>query len=141
MGPQVLIHSELIVLGLFLIYRFRSTQVHRTYDNGAPGSLILSYCSLQMMLTHTCSVNDVCVHPNQGELISCDQAGCIKQWDLSENLCSHELVRQIHLHFSDFLTHKCKTPAGDVPIRSVSLASDGSCLVAGNNKAWLQCSG
>ncbi|KAN0075274.1 WD40-repeat-containing domain protein [Tylopilus felleus] len=53
----------------------------------------------------------------QGELISCDQAGCIKQWDLSENLCSHEL-----------------TPAGDVPIRSVSLASDGSCLVAGNNK-------
>lgn len=37
-------------------------------------------------------VNDVCVHPNQGELISCDQAGCIKQWDLSENLCSHELV-------------------------------------------------
>jgi hypothetical protein len=28
----------------------------------------------------------------------------------------------------------CKAPAGDVPIRSVSLASDGSCLVAGNNK-------
>jgi hypothetical protein len=27
-----------------------------------------------------------------------------------------------------------ETPAGDVPIRSVSLASDGSCLVAGNNK-------
>ncbi|KAG1869781.1 WD40-repeat-containing domain protein [Suillus tomentosus] len=62
-------------------------------------------------------VNDVCVHPNEGELISCDQAGCIKQWDLSENLCSHEL-----------------TPASDVPIWSVSLASDGSCLVAGNNK-------
>lgn len=37
-------------------------------------------------------VNDVCVHPNQGELISCDQAGSIKQWDLSENICSHELV-------------------------------------------------
>jgi len=37
-------------------------------------------------------VNDVCVHPNQGELISCDQAGSIRQWDLSENLCSHELV-------------------------------------------------
>ena len=27
-----------------------------------------------------------------------------------------------------------QTPAGDVPIRSVTLASDGSCLVAGNNK-------
>ena len=33
------------------------------------------------------------VHPNQGELISCDQAGRIKQWDLSENICTHELVR------------------------------------------------
>ncbi|KAF9231081.1 WD40-repeat-containing domain protein, partial [Melanogaster broomeanus] len=90
--------------GTIRIWDLRSTQVHRTYDNGAP-------------------VNDVCVHPNQGELISCDQASCIKQWDLSENLCSHEL-----------------TPAGDVPIRSVSLASDGSCLVAGNNKAWLYAS-
>jgi G protein beta subunit-like protein len=29
---------------------------------------------------------------------------------------------------------RLKAPAGDVPIRSVSLASDGSCLVAGNNK-------
>jgi hypothetical protein len=29
---------------------------------------------------------------------------------------------------------RSKTPAGDVPIRSVTLASDGSCLVAGNNK-------
>jgi len=71
---------------------------YRNYNNEAP-------------------VNDVCVHPNQGELISCDQAGRIKQWDLSENICTHEL-----------------TPAGDVPIRSVTLASDGSCLVAGNNK-------
>jgi len=84
--------------GTIKIWDLRSTHLHRNYDNGAP-------------------VNDVCVHPNQGELISCDQAGCIKQWDLSENLCSHELA-----------------PAGDVPIRSVSLASDGSCLVAGNNK-------
>lgn len=39
------------------------------------------------------AVNDVVVHPNQGELISCDQAGRIKQWDLSENICTHELVR------------------------------------------------
>jgi len=32
----------------------------------------------------------------------------------------------------NYILHK--TPAGDVPIRSVSLASDGSFLVAGNNK-------
>lgn len=43
------------------------------------------------------SVNDVVVHPNQGELISCDQAGRIKQWDLSENICTHELVRSIYI--------------------------------------------
>ncbi len=37
-------------------------------------------------------VNDVVVHPNQGELISCDQAGVIRQWDLAENTCTLELV-------------------------------------------------
>ena len=41
------------------------------------------------------SVNDICIHPNQGEVISCDQAGSIKQWDLSDNICSHELVQFI----------------------------------------------
>ena len=30
-----------------------------------------------------------------------------------------------------------QTPAGDIPMRSISLASDGSCLVAGNNKVLL----
>lgn len=39
-------------------------------------------------------VNDVVIHPNQGELISCDQSGAIKQWDLSENSCTLELVRK-----------------------------------------------
>lgn len=38
------------------------------------------------------AVTDVVVHPNQGELISCDQMGRIKQWDLSENICTHELA-------------------------------------------------
>jgi len=84
--------------GTIKIWDLRNTHLHRNYNNEAP-------------------VNDVCVHPNQGELISCDQAGRIKQWDLSENICTHEL-----------------TPAGDIPIRSVTLAADGSCLVAGNNK-------
>ena len=32
------------------------------------------------------------------------------------------------------MRHVIKTPAGKTPIRSVSLALDGSCLVAGNNK-------
>jgi hypothetical protein len=41
-------------------------------------------------------VNDICVHPNQGELISADQAGSIKQWDLLEDSCTHELVSRMH---------------------------------------------
>ncbi|KAG2132828.1 WD40-repeat-containing domain protein [Suillus bovinus] len=81
--------------GTIRIWDLRSTQVHRTYDN----------------------VNDVCVHPNQGELISCDQAGCIKQWDLSENLCSHELVCS-EQGCSGRLAGDAR---GDIPIRSVSL--------------------
>ncbi|KAI0647234.1 WD40 repeat-like protein [Trametes meyenii] len=84
--------------GTIKIWDLRNSHLHRNYDNEAP-------------------VNDVVVHPNQGELISCDQAGRIKQWDLSENICTHEL-----------------TPGGDTPMRSISLASDGTCLVAGSVK-------
>lgn len=71
----------------------------------------------QRIYDHRNPVNDVVVHPNQGELVSCDQGGSVKVWDLGENGCSHELV-----------------PEEEVPIRSVTVASDGSCLVAGNNK-------
>ncbi|KAI8853062.1 WD40-repeat-containing domain protein [Chytridium lagenaria] len=62
-------------------------------------------------------VNDVIIHPNQGELISCDQNGAIKVWDLAENTCTHQL-----------------NPEEEVPTRSVTMASDGSILVAANNK-------
>lgn len=55
-----------------------------------PGSEMLN----RYKCTCKLAVNDVVVHPNQGELISCDQAGRIKQWDLSENICTHELVRR-----------------------------------------------
>jgi WD40 repeat protein len=51
----------------------RTTQVQRTYTHDAP-------------------VNDVVIHPNQGELVSCDQSGSVKIWDLGENTCTHELV-------------------------------------------------
>ncbi|KAJ1565496.1 TOR complex subunit lst8 [Cladochytrium tenue] len=62
-------------------------------------------------------VTDVVIHPNQGELVSSDQGGAIKIWDLAENACTHELL-----------------PEEEVPVRSVSVASDGSMLVAANNK-------
>ncbi len=66
-----------------------------------------------------CPVNDVIIHPNQGEIISCDQNGAIRVWDLAENKCSHEII-----------------PEEDVPARSVSMAADGSMLVAANNKVY-----
>ncbi|KAJ3122899.1 TOR complex subunit lst8 [Nowakowskiella sp. JEL0407] len=64
-----------------------------------------------------CPVTDVIIHPNQGELISCDQSGAMKIWDLGENSCTHELV-----------------PEEDTPLRSITMASDGSILIAANNK-------
>lgn len=64
---------------------------------------------------HHAPVNDLALHSNQGELISCDQNGAIKIWDLGADCCSHELL-----------------PEEDVAMRSVSIASDGSTLVAGN---------
>lgn len=62
-------------------------------------------------------VNTVCLHPNQTELISGDQNGNVRVWDLKANACSCELV-----------------PEGNTAIRSVSAASDGSRVVAANNK-------
>ncbi|EDK45021.1 TOR complex subunit lst8 [Lodderomyces elongisporus] len=73
--------------------------------------------SVQRNYKHNCPVNEVVIHPNQGELISCDQDGNIRVWDLGENQCTHHLI-----------------PEDDVPINSLSVASDGSMLVAGNNK-------
>lgn len=73
--------------------------------------------SVQRNYKHHCPVNEVVIHPNQGELISCDQDGNIRIWDLGENQCTHHLI-----------------PEDDVPINSLSVANDGSMLVAGNNK-------
>ncbi|KAL6940089.1 TOR complex subunit lst8 [Hanseniaspora vineae] len=63
-------------------------------------------------------VNEVVIHPNQGELLSCDQDGKLKIWDLSGNKCSTTIVPE----------------DVDTPLQSLSVASDGSMLIAGNNK-------
>ena len=72
--------------------------------------------SVQRNYAHGSPVNDVVIHPNQGELISCDRAGNVRIWDLGENKCSHQLI-----------------PEEDVSVASVTVASDGSLLCAGNN--------
>jgi len=62
-------------------------------------------------------INTVALHPNQGELIAGDEDGNIRIWDLTANACSFELV-----------------PDGKTPVRSISIGSDASIVVASNNK-------
>jgi len=63
------------------------------------------------------AVNTVVLHPtNQQELISGDQNGNIRVWDLTANACSCELVPEV-----------------GTPVRSLSIAPDGSLVVAANN--------
>lgn len=83
--------------GTVKIWDTRTATIQRNYQHGSP-------------------VNDVVIHPNQGELISCDRAGTIRVWDLGENKCAHQLI-----------------PEEDKSVASVTVASDGSMLCAGNN--------
>ncbi|KAL4442733.1 hypothetical protein ABPG77_006727 [Micractinium sp. CCAP 211/92] len=62
------------------------------------------------------AVNSVVLHPNQGELISGDQHGNIRVWDLTANACSCELVPEV-----------------GTAVRSLTVAMDGSLVVAANN--------
>ncbi|QPG97279.1 hypothetical protein C2857_006075 [Epichloe festucae Fl1] len=71
--------------------------------------------SIQRSYNHGSPANDVVIHPNQGEIISCDRAGSVRIWDLAENTCAHELL-----------------PEEDVPVSSVTVASDGTLLCAAN---------
>ena len=68
---------------------------------------------IQRNYSHGVAVNDVVIHPNQGELISCDRGGNVRIWDLGENKCSHQLV-----------------PEEDKSVASVTVATDGSLLCA-----------
>jgi target of rapamycin complex subunit LST8 len=82
--------------GTVRIWETRTASVQRTYDHQSPA-------------------NDVVIHPNQGEIISCDRGGAVRVWDLAENNCSHMLI-----------------PEEDVSVSSVTVASDGSLLCAAN---------
>lgn len=73
--------------------------------------------SIQRSYNHNSPANDVVIHPNQGEIISCDRAGYVKVWDLAENTCTHNMM-----------------PEEDVAVSSVTVASDGSLLCAANTK-------
>ncbi|KAI1764216.1 quinon protein alcohol dehydrogenase-like superfamily [Hypoxylon sp. FL1150] len=72
--------------------------------------------AVQRSYSHGSAANDVVIHPNQGEIISCDRGGSVRVWDLAENNCSHQLI-----------------PEEDVSVSSVTVASDGTLLCAANN--------
>ena len=83
--------------GTVKIWETRTGTIQRSYNHGSP-------------------VNDVVIHPNQGEIISCDRSGFVRVWDLAENTCAHHL-----------------TPEEDVSVSTVTVASDGTLLCAANN--------
>ena len=83
--------------GWVKVWQTKDGSIQRSYDHGIP-------------------VNDVVIHPNQGEVIACDRGGNVRIWDLGENKCTHQLV-----------------PEEDVSVSSVTVASDGTLLCAGNN--------
>lgn len=71
---------------------------------------------VQRNYQHSHPVNDVVIHPNQGEIVSADRGGNVRVYDLGSDKCTHQLI-----------------PAEDVSVSSVSVANDGSLLAAGNN--------
>ncbi|CAL1705002.1 unnamed protein product [Somion occarium] len=89
---------------------------------------------------HTGNVTAVCFHSEGKWLVTGSEDGTIKIWDLrsahlQRNYDNEAPVNDVVVHPNqeNICTHEL-TPAGDIPMRSISLASDGSCLVAGNNK-------
>lgn len=93
--------------GTVKVWDTRTGSIQRNYTHGTP---------VRDVVTHVTPVNDVVIHPNQGELISCDRGGNVRIWDLGENKCTHQLI-----------------PEEDVSVASVTVASDGTLLCAGNN--------
>ncbi len=93
--------------GTVKVWDTRTGSIQRNYTHST---------AVRDLVTHVTPVNDVVIHPNQGELISCDRGGNVRIWDLSENKCTHQLI-----------------PEEDVSVASVTVASDGTLLCAGNN--------
>jgi len=72
--------------------------------------------------TRTCqnlnktAINTAILHPNQAEIITGDENGIIRIWDLTSNTCSQEII-----------------PESNIPIRSISISQNAQILTAVNN--------
>ena len=74
-------------------------------------------CQRNYELAGKVAINTVALHPNQAQLVSGDQNGCIRVWDLVANKCLSQVAPLDQ----------------DIAIRSVSVSSDGKLVVAVNN--------
>jgi G protein beta subunit-like protein len=84
--------------GTLKVWDIRSPTCQYSYDCGA-------------------AINTAVLHPNQMEIVTGDQTGCVKVWDLSMNA-----LREEH------------TPAAESPIQSISIASTGKFMTVGSHK-------
>jgi len=84
----------------------------RIWDTRAPTCQRTYYCQV--------GVNSVALHPNQMELISGDQGGNIKVWDLTANAMREQ-----------------SSPPLLSPVRAVSIASNASIMTAGSHSGRL----
>ena len=100
------------------------------------------------------AINAIALHPNQGELITGDQQGNVRVWDLTANKFSQDWVRTTAV-FAVWCLRAMPSciclcvavcgcvwlwlcliqcPEGPTPLRSVAVAIDASLIVAANNK-------
>lgn len=86
--------------GTIKIFDTRSAGVQRNYEN-----------------KDKAGINSVALHPNQAQLISADQTGTVRVWDLIMDKC----------------VAQSKPETDDIAMRSVSVASNGSMVAACNN--------
>lgn len=92
------------------IWDLRSPNYSRSFDSGAP-------------------VNSVALHPNETHLISGDQNGSVKVWDLgaASNQCINELMPDSNPAISG--------GGGRSPIQAVDISEDGRLAMAASNHA------
>ena len=65
------------------------------------------------------AVNSVALHPNQAQILSADQAGSVKVWDLGSSACVNDVTPDPKAH----------------SIQAVEVSEDGRTLVAANSHA------
>ena len=103
-------HHPLTHLSLYFIqvklWDLRSPTYSRSFDSKGP-------------------VNSVALHPNQAQIISGDQNGSIKLWDLGSSKCINDIIPDSHSSSTSSL--------GRVAIQSVDVSNDT--LIAANNHA------